>query len=237
MPITIYPGSMKKRNANGSYSDLVPAIATDPEVLDDFAEEYSTSETYNIGDYCIHNSDLYKCNTNNTTGTWNSNAWDRVTVGDELVDHKNTLTQLGSDVSDLETTTGQLDQNIAYVESGDTASRYYSGGEFISWKGTLYTANGVITSGATFASGGNLSPVLTGGLNSVIKVSEVIQLDASGKGTTQNAYINARCIIGMFSNQNWCMFPDVKWIINNNKTFTADLGSDFQNGTCVFYYI
>lgn len=94
MPITLYPGSMKKRNANGSYSDLVPAIATDPEVLDDFAEEYSTSETYNIGDYCIHNSDLYKCNTNDTTGTWNNNAWDRVTVGDELVDHKNTLNKL-----------------------------------------------------------------------------------------------------------------------------------------------
>lgn len=81
-------------------------------------------------------------------------------VTDALDAVKNTLTQ-------LETTTAQLDQNMAYVESGNTATRNYSGGEFISWKGTLYTANGIISSGQSFSagSGGNLTAVVGGGLN------------------------------------------------------------------------
>ena len=159
MPITIYPGSMKKRNANGSYSDLVPAIATDPEVLDDFAEEYSTSETYNIGDYCIHNSDLYKCNTNNTTGTWNSNAWDHVTVGDELVDHKNTLSAIKSDL----TSNYQTSPNCSMPASPNKILR----GEFFYLDGILVTALTDINDTAAFTSGTNYEVVTAGGLNAL----------------------------------------------------------------------
>lgn len=211
MPITIYPGSMKKRNANGSYSDLVPAIATDPEVLDDFAEEYSTSETYNIGDYCIHNSVLYKCNTNNTTGTWNNNAWDRVSVADELVDHKNTL--------------NQFDQNMAYVESGNTATRNYSSGEFISWKGTLYTANGTISSGQSFSTGtgGNLTLVAGnnnsgGGLN---KINDFLSSTAeSGLAWENNAATVSTIDLGKFK---YLAFGAYQSLNGSNYFATTDI--------------
>jgi len=169
MPITIYPGSMKKRNANGSYSDLVPAIGTDPEVLDDFAEEYDPTATYNIGDYCIHNSDFYKCNTNNTTGTWNNNAWDRVSVADELADHKNTL--------------NHLENGLAIIVDGNSCASGASQGQYVYLKDStiagyadgLYTAAQAIPAN-TAIDGTYLTAVSGGGLNSLQNAISGIQL-------------------------------------------------------------
>lgn len=48
------------------------------------ADLYNSSVTYNKGDYCIYNNTLYKCNTNNTTGTWNAQYWDATSVAKEL---------------------------------------------------------------------------------------------------------------------------------------------------------
>lgn len=45
---------------------------------------YDSSVIYNEGDYCIYNNTLYKCNTNNTTGTWNAQYWDITSIADEL---------------------------------------------------------------------------------------------------------------------------------------------------------
>ena len=98
-------------------------------------------------------------------------------VTDALDAVKNTLTQ-------LETETAQLDQNIAYVESDNTASRTYAAGQFISWKGTLYTASASIPLGTAFAVGTNLAAVvdgngdLCGGLNKInSKVASISGID------------------------------------------------------------
>ena len=59
---------------------------------------------------------------------------------------------------------------LAYPESGTTASRNYSAGEYICWNGSLYTADTAIASGATFyTSGGNknLTECAGGGFNSL----------------------------------------------------------------------
>lgn len=59
---------------------------------------------------------------------------------------------------------------LAYVETGTTASRNYSAGEYISLNGLLYTADTAIASGATFyTSGGNknLTECVGGGFNSL----------------------------------------------------------------------
>lgn len=75
--------------------------------------------------------------------------------------------------SEVRNTLNQLDQNMAYVESGNTASRTYAAGAYISWKGTLYTASASIPLGDPFAIGTNLSAVVDGtgapcgGLNSI----------------------------------------------------------------------
>lgn len=58
---------------------------------------------------------------------------------------------------------------LAYVETGTTASRNYTEGQYISLNGLLYTADTTIASGATFyTSGGNknLTECVEGGLNS-----------------------------------------------------------------------
>lgn len=203
MPITIYPGSMKKRNANGSYSDLVPAIATDPEVLDDFAEEYSTSETYNIGDYCIHNSDLYKCNTNNTTGTWNSNVWDRVSVTDELVNHKNTLNL-------LETEAETVENSIAVVVDGDMPSAGATAGQYILLKNStiagrsdgLYTvASGKTVSQGTAIDGTYLNenaPISCGGLNAI---KGLLPITASLVRITDNQAVDLNVVFSSSANR------------------------------------
>lgn len=49
------------------------------------ANEYSNTLTYNIGDYCIYNNILYKCNTNILSNEdWNSTHWDAIKVTDEI---------------------------------------------------------------------------------------------------------------------------------------------------------
>lgn len=47
------------------------------------ALEYDTSVSYSVGDYCVYENNLYRCITA-TTGVWDSTAWDKVIIGDEL---------------------------------------------------------------------------------------------------------------------------------------------------------
>lgn len=81
--------------------------------------------------------------------------------------------------SELRNSLTQLNQNIAYVESGNTASRTYTYGQFISWKGTLYTASTGIPMGDPFAVGTNLVAVVDGsgdpcgGLNALFDYARV----------------------------------------------------------------
>lgn len=45
------------------------------------APEYNSLSAYILGDYCIHNYVLYKCN-GATTGDWDSSKWDQTTITD-----------------------------------------------------------------------------------------------------------------------------------------------------------
>lgn len=49
------------------------------------AEAYSSSATYALGDYCIHDNKLYRCTTAITTAeSWTSGHWSQVLVGNEI---------------------------------------------------------------------------------------------------------------------------------------------------------
>ena len=154
MPITIYPGTLKKRNANGTYSDLVPAVGTDPEILDDIATEYVPATTYNTGKYCIHNNDFYRCKEDNVTGTWDSSKWERTNAGDELEGLKITLTQLKTD------TFG----NINLTGTNNTGSTITAGTFFYN-NGALVRAKVDIQNGSAITIGTNAETVTAGGLN------------------------------------------------------------------------
>lgn len=48
------------------------------------ADPYDTTETYAEGDLCIYSNVLYKCNTDGTTGVWDSSKWDATDLATEV---------------------------------------------------------------------------------------------------------------------------------------------------------
>lgn len=59
------------------------------------------------------------------------------------------------------------EQQLAYVETGTTASRAYAVGEYFCWNGLLYRAKTAISSGGTFTPETNCEQVTVGGFNSL----------------------------------------------------------------------
>lgn len=57
-------------------------------IIDD---AYDSTHTYNTGNTCIYNNVLYKCNTDGTTGAWDSTKWDATTVA-ELISNETIIT-------------------------------------------------------------------------------------------------------------------------------------------------
>lgn len=45
-----------------------------------YTDTYDSTHTYTSGDLTIHEHKIYSCNTNNTTGTWDSTKWDLVPI-------------------------------------------------------------------------------------------------------------------------------------------------------------
>ena len=98
--------------------------------IDTIAPAYDSSVTYNVGDYCVEQGNLYVCNTANTTGTWDSSKWTKITIKQALDDI--VATSVPTSVREAIYTllnasayaqTG-LDDEIAIVESwaGETTS-------------------------------------------------------------------------------------------------------------------
>ena len=76
-----------------SYADVadVAAINQNADTIDEImhgsqtsiADAYNPAETYAAGDLAMHDFQLYKCNTDDTTGTWDPTKWDRTTAAAE----------------------------------------------------------------------------------------------------------------------------------------------------------
>lgn len=51
------------------------------------SDKYDSTSTYKVGDYCIYNNILYKCNTAITTAeAWNSSHWTATNITSEIAD-------------------------------------------------------------------------------------------------------------------------------------------------------
>lgn len=62
------------------YSDAI-----DNSCEDMISDQYDPTSTYAVGDYCIYNNTLYRCNTAITTAeAWNSAHWTATTIAAEL---------------------------------------------------------------------------------------------------------------------------------------------------------
>ena len=86
LPAGTDPASITPINQNSQLLDteLYRVDTNAGKALDDFADEYDSSSTYDAGDFAMYNGQLYKCNTASTTGTWDSTKWDASTVGSEI---------------------------------------------------------------------------------------------------------------------------------------------------------
>lgn len=130
------------------------------------ADAYDDTATYNTGDYCIYGGELYKCNDDNVTGTWDATKWDLTKVVDELGGG-------GGNADFVECTQaeydaweqgGTLDPDVMYFitdgqaggslvlpesiadEYDDTAS--YTAGDFVMYEGILYKCNHISATGS-----------------------------------------------------------------------------------------
>lgn len=83
--------------------------------------EFSTSTTYNIGDYVIYNNTLYRFTYTHPAGAWNNNHVVAVTIGSEL---KN----INSEISHL------TYQQISEIVKSGFADQYFNIGEQITVK-------------------------------------------------------------------------------------------------------
>lgn len=54
-------------------------------IVDNLANQYDSESTYEVGDKCLHDNQLYACNTNiSTAESWNSQHWDSIKVLDNM---------------------------------------------------------------------------------------------------------------------------------------------------------
>ena len=85
------------------------------------SDEYSATNTYAVGDYCIHENILYKCKTAITTGeAFDSNKWIQTTCGTEFGGLNSNLTPQTGNItfeSDFAKEYGSIDKinGIVYL--------------------------------------------------------------------------------------------------------------------------
>lgn len=65
-------------------------------IVDAIAAQYDATETYNIGDLCAYGKQVYICNTDNTTGTWDSAKWTERSIAELIKKNSDDISLLNS---------------------------------------------------------------------------------------------------------------------------------------------
>ena len=96
-----------------TYDAMVAATAAANGAI---AATYSSSSTYKVGDYCIHDGGLYRCTTAITTAeAWTSGHW--------------TAAKIGPDVSDLKSALSSFEVETTQTPTWSAGSYYSASGE------------------------------------------------------------------------------------------------------------
>ena len=162
---------------------------------EDIANEYSSSSTYAVGDYVIHNHALYKCVTAITVAeAWTAAHWTDVALADEVKTDKQNISANAADIA-------QLAGEVGIVVTGDTAAVNVSTGQYVIVQDStisgitdgLYKAAANVSAGTPFVSA-NLTAV-SGGLGAEVS-SLSDQIGAIGNSRTwDEAVANCKIII------------------------------------------
>ena len=123
-----------------------------------------------------------------------------------IADFNGNADTIDSTMYDNATLIGKLKADIGIVENTNTATHNISSGQYVIWKGSLYTASSAISSGATLSSA-NLTAVTGGGLNSLIdQVTNPIKTKTSTITSNASGYIvfpqNEFVLMAMYGNYN-----------------------------------
>ena len=80
--------------------DLIDAEAG--KVRANVAANYDSSETYAVGDYCLHDGSLYKCSTAiSSPEAWTAGHWTQIKIAGELSTLNGNITSLSDQIGDV----------------------------------------------------------------------------------------------------------------------------------------
>ena len=111
-------------------------------LLDD---KFSVNKSYSKGDSCIYNDYLWKFTSDKPAGEWDSSVVEQCRVMDFVDDVNGRLTQVQTQIVPT-----------ASIESGETASKAYSVGDFLVKDGILYKVTKAIAEGDALTVGTNI---------------------------------------------------------------------------------
>ena len=138
-------------------------------LLDD---KFSVNKSYSKGDSCIYNDYLWKFTSDKPAGEWNPSVVEQCRIMDFVDDVNGRLTQ----------TTDSIQSQIvptASIESGTTASKAYSVGDFLVKEGILYKATKPISKDDVLTVGTNIVMTTVGGELSEKSINLHVNLDYS----------------------------------------------------------
>lgn len=99
------------------------------------SDEFSKLSTYNVGDYCIYQSVLYKCTTEiNTAGEWDATKWKTTAIDKELKEISSSA------------------ENKDVISDKYDSSKTYAVGDYCIYNDTLYKCKTAVTSAEEFDS-------------------------------------------------------------------------------------
>ena len=137
------------------------------------ASGFDPTDTYNVGEYCMHEGALYVCSTAiSTAAAWDYTKWTEITISERLSDGDK------ADKSDL----------ASISETGPMASQAIASGTYFYLDGVLSRAKTNVASGDTFTSGTNYDGVTDGGLNELNSKMDTSALIADGAGAHNSIY-------------------------------------------------
>lgn len=95
-------------------SNISSALTKATAAMNALGSDYDPTNSYVVGDYCMYNSIMYKCNTD-TTGAWDSACWDEIKVEWEFWDIKNLAYAIGDYLTALaNAVSGSYDSSVTY---------------------------------------------------------------------------------------------------------------------------
>lgn len=93
-------GQILKKAGAGDY--LTEWADPTPDAFPIISDEYDDYTAYSVGDYCIHDNTLYKCNTDITPyEEWDATHWDPCTVGEEIAAANSEIDTINSNLAQL----------------------------------------------------------------------------------------------------------------------------------------